>query len=176
MHHFSNSIQFCISFAHYQTKLSVCVVSIAHGIVHSHGYGNGRIFITQWSRTSRNLCPIIPDTRCRKYVCVFICLTAASYVCQNASSTRFYRATHQIIVCVAHNSNSCFHICTWFYAWELMNLMYHHHFNESTDIYKVLIIGLYLSVVVYICTLLTANNSLRQLNIIACCGMILNLC
>ncbi|HOS83788.1 MAG TPA: polysaccharide biosynthesis C-terminal domain-containing protein [Bacteroidales bacterium] len=68
-----------------------------------------------------------------------------------------------------------FVICTWFYAWELMNLMYHHHFNESTDIYKVLIIGFVPISSSYIFgTLLTANNSLRQLNIIACCGMILN--
>jgi len=68
-----------------------------------------------------------------------------------------------------------FVICTWFYAWELMNLMYHHHFNESTDIYKVLIIGFVPISSSYIFgTLLTANNSLRQLNIIACCGMVLN--
>lgn len=68
-----------------------------------------------------------------------------------------------------------FVICTWFYAWELMNLMYHHHFNESADIYKVLIIGFVPISSSYIFgTLLTANNSLKQLNIIACCGMVLN--
>lgn len=68
-----------------------------------------------------------------------------------------------------------FVICTWFYGWELMKLMYHHHYNESADIYKVLIIGFIPISSSYIFgTLLTANNSLKYLNIIAGSGMILN--
>ncbi|HON51586.1 MAG TPA: polysaccharide biosynthesis C-terminal domain-containing protein [Bacteroidales bacterium] len=68
-----------------------------------------------------------------------------------------------------------FVICTWFYGWELMKLMYHDHYDESAEIYKVLIIGFIPISSSYIFgTLLTANNSLKYLNIIAASGMVLN--
>jgi len=63
-----------------------------------------------------------------------------------------------------------------FYGWELMKLMYHEHYNESTHIFKVLILGFIPISSSYIFgTLLTAKNSLRQLNTIAFSGLFLNL-
>ncbi len=68
-----------------------------------------------------------------------------------------------------------FVIGTVFYGWELMNLMYHEHYDESTHIFKVLILGFIPIATSYIFgTLLTANNNLKQLNIVASIGLCIN--
>jgi len=68
-----------------------------------------------------------------------------------------------------------FVIGTIFYGWELMKLMYHEHYDASTHIFKVLILGFIPIASSYIFgTLLTANNSIKQLNIIACIGLCMN--
>lgn len=68
-----------------------------------------------------------------------------------------------------------FVIGTWHYGWELMHLMYKEHFDQSTHIFKILIVGFIPVATSYIFgTLLTANNSLKYLNIIAFSGMLMN--
>lgn len=70
---------------------------------------------------------------------------------------------------------SIFVIAAVFYSWEFMKLLYDAHYNESTEIFKVLVLGFIPIASSYIFgTLLTANNSLRQLNIMAVSGMLLN--
>jgi O-antigen/teichoic acid export membrane protein len=68
-----------------------------------------------------------------------------------------------------------FVIGTIFYGWELMKLMYTEHYDESTHIFKVLILGFIPIATSYIFgTLLTANNNIKQLNIVAGIGLTLN--
>ncbi|NTW25111.1 MAG: oligosaccharide flippase family protein [Lentimicrobium sp.] len=63
-----------------------------------------------------------------------------------------------------------------FYRFELMTLMYEHYINESAAVFAVLM-GCFISIsTTYVFgTLLTANGNLRQLNIAAAIGMVLNL-
>jgi O-antigen/teichoic acid export membrane protein len=69
-----------------------------------------------------------------------------------------------------------FVIATWTYSWEFMKLLYHEHYDDTTIIFKVLIIGFLPIASNYIFgTLLTANNSLKHLNIMAVSGMLLNI-
>jgi O-antigen/teichoic acid export membrane protein len=68
-----------------------------------------------------------------------------------------------------------FVISTFAYKTELMSLMYNNHIGESAQIYGVLILSFVPISSAYIFgTLLTANNSLKTLNRIACGGMLLN--
>lgn len=62
------------------------------------------------------------------------------------------------------------------YSWELMDLMYNESVEASSEIFKVLIIGFIPISSSYIFgTLLTANNSMRVMNIMAACGMVFNI-
>lgn len=68
-----------------------------------------------------------------------------------------------------------FVISTFTYKTELMSLLYNDHIGASAQIYGVLILSFVPISSAYIFgTLLTANNSLKTLNIIACGGMLLN--
>lgn len=65
---------------------------------------------------------------------------------------------------------------SFFYAYELMDLLYLEHVAESAAVFRVLMPGLIAISTTYIFgTLLTANNNLRALNIVAAGGMILNI-
>ena len=65
-------------------------------------------------------------------------------------------------------------ICV-FYSHEIMDLMYLEHIDISSRILSVIMIGFGGICTTYIFgTLLTANGSLKYLNIMAACGMILN--
>ena len=67
-------------------------------------------------------------------------------------------------------------ICTYFYREEVMQLMYHDHIFESASVYGVLIFGVMATGTSYIFgTLLTANGSLKELNIIAAISLIISL-
>ncbi len=63
-----------------------------------------------------------------------------------------------------------------FYRFELMTLMYDHYINESASVFAVLM-GCFISIsTTYVFgTLLTANGNLKQLNIAAAVGMVLNI-
>jgi O-antigen/teichoic acid export membrane protein len=63
-----------------------------------------------------------------------------------------------------------------FYSEDIMALLYHEHVKESAIILRVVInCFLAISSVYIFGTLLTANGSLRQLNFVACLGMVLNI-
>jgi len=64
----------------------------------------------------------------------------------------------------------------FFYRNEIMTLMYHNHANESAPIFALLMMGFVSISATYIFgTLLTANGSLKQLNIMAAAGMAINI-
>ncbi len=66
-----------------------------------------------------------------------------------------------------------FIISCFVYRVEIMDLLYHHHVEESSSVFGILIFGFLSIAVSYIFgTLLTANGNLRQLNIIAFFGVI----
>ncbi len=68
-------------------------------------------------------------------------------------------------------------ISSAFYAHEIMNLLYHQSAHESASILGFLMAGFLGLVTTYIFgTLLTANGSLKQLNLMALSGMVLNIC
>ncbi len=61
------------------------------------------------------------------------------------------------------------------FQFQIMNLLYHEHAEFSAPVFGVLMIGFFSMATTYIFgTLLTANGSLKQLNIMAAGGMILN--
>jgi O-antigen/teichoic acid export membrane protein len=63
-----------------------------------------------------------------------------------------------------------------FYSSQIMDLLYHHHVASSATIFAVLMFGFISIASTYIFgTLLTANGSLKALNIMAFCGMVLNI-
>lgn len=63
-----------------------------------------------------------------------------------------------------------------FHSHELMTILYHSSAGESADIFRILMFCLIPVSLTYIFgTLLTANGSLKKLNIIAFCGMLLNI-
>lgn len=63
-----------------------------------------------------------------------------------------------------------------FYNQEIMELLYHSVQEENTEILGILMTGFIGIATTYIFgTLLTANGSLKQLNIMALCGMLLNI-
>jgi len=63
-----------------------------------------------------------------------------------------------------------------FYRHEIMELLYHSHVETSATIFAILMLGFNAISTTYIFgTLLTANGSLKQLNIMASIGMVLNI-
>ena len=63
-----------------------------------------------------------------------------------------------------------------FYSYELMDLLYVAHVQESSDVFRLLMFGYIAISTTYVFgTLLTANGNLKYLNIVAGCGMLLNL-
>ena len=63
-----------------------------------------------------------------------------------------------------------------FYSYEMMDLLYDTHIQASTDVFRLLIPGFIAVSTTYIFgTLLTANGNLRQLNMIAFFGLVINL-
>ena len=63
-----------------------------------------------------------------------------------------------------------------FYRQPVMELLYSSHASDSAPVFAFLISGFVAISMVYIYgTLLTANGSLRQLNIVAFCGMVFNI-
>ncbi len=66
-------------------------------------------------------------------------------------------------------------IGSYFYSYELMNLMYHDHVDESAAVFRLLMFGSVAISSTYIFgTLLTANGSLKTLNVVAASGMVVN--
>jgi O-antigen/teichoic acid export membrane protein len=65
---------------------------------------------------------------------------------------------------------------SFFYAHDMMKLMYHEHTQESADVFQLLMMCfVFVSTTYVFGTLLTANGNLRQLNTMAACGMLLNI-
>ena len=64
---------------------------------------------------------------------------------------------------------------SFFYGYELIKLLYNAHIPESTQVFQLLILGFIAVSTTYIFgTLLTANGNLKQLNIIALSGLLIN--
>lgn len=67
-------------------------------------------------------------------------------------------------------------ICTFFYSYEIMELLYEGHIAESASVYSVIIFGVMAMGTSYIFgTLLTANGSLKELNTIAAISLLISL-
>ena len=64
---------------------------------------------------------------------------------------------------------------SYFYSFELIDLLYNSHIEASTQVFQLLILGFIAVSTTYIFgTLLTANGNLKQLNIIALFGLLIN--
>lgn len=64
---------------------------------------------------------------------------------------------------------------SFFYSYELIDLLYDAHIEASTNVFQLLILGFIAVSTTYIFgTLLTANGNLKQLNIIALFGLLIN--
>jgi len=67
-------------------------------------------------------------------------------------------------------------IGSFFYSFEMIDLLYDTHIAASTQVFQLLILGFIAVSMTYIFgTLLTANGNLKQLNIIAVTGLLINL-
>jgi O-antigen/teichoic acid export membrane protein len=67
-------------------------------------------------------------------------------------------------------------VSTLFYSRDIMELLYHSHIDDSVNMLGILMTGFPGIAITYVFgTLLTANGSLKQLNIMALCGMALNI-
>jgi O-antigen/teichoic acid export membrane protein len=67
-------------------------------------------------------------------------------------------------------------VSSLFYSREIMELLYHSHIDDSVNLLGLLMTGFLGVAITYVFgTLLTANGSLKQLNIMAFCGMVLNI-
>jgi len=63
-----------------------------------------------------------------------------------------------------------------FYSFEMISLLYNAHIQDSTNVFRVLIMGFVAVSTTYIFgTLLTANGNLKELNILALSGLAINL-
>jgi O-antigen/teichoic acid export membrane protein len=63
-----------------------------------------------------------------------------------------------------------------FYSHEIIDILYNAHLEESSKVFKILIFSFLGMCTTYIFgTLLTANGSMKQLNIMACAAVIMNL-
>ncbi len=70
----------------------------------------------------------------------------------------------------------CFVVLSQFYGYNLMDLMYNKHIEESSQVYRILSVCFIPIAMTYIFgTLLTSNGSLKYLNIVASLGMVLNI-
>jgi O-antigen/teichoic acid export membrane protein len=64
---------------------------------------------------------------------------------------------------------------SFFYSEELMAMLYNAHLHASANVFQVLMGGFVAVSTTYIFgTLLTANGNLKELNIIACCGLLIS--
>ncbi len=64
----------------------------------------------------------------------------------------------------------------WFYSTELMTLLYKEHIAEASVIFPILMSCFVATSTTYIFgTLLTANGNLRELNLMAACGILINI-
>ena len=64
---------------------------------------------------------------------------------------------------------------SFFYSFELIDLFYDSHIIESAHVFQLLMLGFMAVSTTYIFgTLLTANGNLKQLNITAACGLLIN--
>ncbi|MDR1005864.1 MAG: oligosaccharide flippase family protein [Bacteroidales bacterium] len=71
--------------------------------------------------------------------------------------------------------SAAFVIISQFYAADIMHLMYNKEVSQSTEVFRILSFCFVPISMTYIFgTLLTANGSLRKLNIVAFCGMVSN--
>lgn len=67
-------------------------------------------------------------------------------------------------------------LMSWFYAEEIMDLLYKGHVESSVPVFSLLMTGFFAVSTTYIFgTLLTANGNLKQLNRMAAAGMLLNI-
>jgi O-antigen/teichoic acid export membrane protein len=67
-------------------------------------------------------------------------------------------------------------IATWFFAKEITQLLYAHHVTESAQVLSLLMACfVFVSLTYVFGTLLTANGNLRELNLMAGAGMLLNI-
>ncbi|MCK9219002.1 MAG: oligosaccharide flippase family protein [Bacteroidales bacterium] len=65
---------------------------------------------------------------------------------------------------------------SFFYSFDIMNLLYKTHIQQSTNVFQLLILGFLAVSSTYIFgTLLTVNGNLKQLNILAFSGLLINL-
>lgn len=65
---------------------------------------------------------------------------------------------------------------SYFYSYQLMKLLYKEHVDASAEVFRLLMIGFIAISTTYVFgTLLTANGNLKQLNIMAASGMLLNI-
>jgi len=64
---------------------------------------------------------------------------------------------------------------SYFYSYELMDLLYIEHIDESASVFKYLMSGFVAISITYVFgTLLTANGNLKALNIVAASGMLIS--
>jgi len=69
-----------------------------------------------------------------------------------------------------------FAIISYFYSYPLMDLLYTNHVEQSSVVFKILMLSIIpLSATYIFGTLLTANGSLKKLNIIACVAIVINI-
>ncbi len=67
-------------------------------------------------------------------------------------------------------------VCSFFYNYEIMGLLYHSHVDKSAEVFGILMLCFVAISGSYIfSTLLTANGNLKYLNIVAALGMVLNI-
>lgn len=67
-------------------------------------------------------------------------------------------------------------IASVLYSYQIMDLMYHKHIQESSYIFSILMLGFISNATIYIfSTLLTANGNMTQLNVSAFIGMAINI-
>ena len=64
-----------------------------------------------------------------------------------------------------------------FYRFEIMQMLYKEHIEASAAVFGLLMTGFIAISTTYVFgTLLTANGNLKQLNTVAACGMVINIC
>jgi len=64
---------------------------------------------------------------------------------------------------------------SYFYSEEIMAMLYNAHLHDSAHVFQILMGGFVAVSTTYIFgTLMTANGNLKELNIIACCGLIIS--
>lgn len=96
----------------------------------------------------------------------------AKLIKEKADVREIVRISFHILVLISFG----FAIVSWFYADELMQLLYTKHISESAEVYRVLCFCFIPVSMTYIFgTLLTANGSLRKLNIVALSGVCINI-